>query len=203
MNWRKVNYLNVHLSLPAHFRVFSKNTSRSNNLNSIIDVERYSTKIKLLRVTATVMRFVRLLRGKAKAPSGDLPAEELLSAVVMLLSAVVMWIKSVQTDSFKVEQQALINGNNTCLHQFELQLDSNGLICCRGRLSSAEVPESSKNPVLLPTRHRFTELLIRERHEGIHHQDIRDTLNSIREQYWILKGRAAVKRIIYKCVVCK
>ena len=114
-----------------------------------------------------------------------------------------MWIKSVQADSFKVEQQALMNGNNACLHQFELQLDSNGLICCRGRLSNAEVPESSKNPILLPSRHRFTELLIRERHEGIHHQGIRDTLNSIREQYWILKGREAVKRIINKCVVCK
>jgi hypothetical protein len=115
----------------------SKKTSSRINLNNIIDVERYSTKIKLLRVTATVKRFVRRLRGKANAPSGDLTAEELSSAEFM-------WMKSMQNDSFKGEQKALMNGNNACLHQFELQLDSNGLICCRGRLSNAEVPESSK-----------------------------------------------------------
>ena len=34
-------------------------------------------------------------------------------------------------------------------------------------------------------------------------QGIRDTLNSIRQQYWILKGREAVKRVTRRCVVCK
>ncbi|CAB3999872.1 Hypothetical predicted protein [Paramuricea clavata] len=167
----------------------SKNVSRVANLENIIDIERYSTKIKLLRVTAIVMRFVKLLKRKANVPTKHLTRDELRTAEID-------WIKSVQTCSFKTEQNALMKGGMACLHQFELQLDTNGLICCKGRLHNADVPESSKNPIILPSRHRFTELLIRERHEDIHHQGIRDTLNSIRQQYWILKGREAVKRVI-------
>ena len=174
----------------------SKNVSRVANIENIIDIERYGSKIKLLRVTAIVMRFVKLLKRKANVTTKHLTGDELRSAEID-------WIKSVQTCSFKTEQNALMKGGTACLHQFELQLDTNGLVCCKGRLNNADVPESSKNPIILPPRHRFTELLIRERHEDIHHQCIRDTLNSSRQQYWILKGREAVKRVTRRCVVCK
>ena len=108
------------------------------------------------------MRFVKLLKRKANVPTKHLTGDELRSAEID-------WIKSVQACSFKTEQNALMKGGTACLHQFELQLDTNGLICCKGRLHNADLPESSKNPIILPSRHRFTELLIRERHEDIHH----------------------------------
>ena len=166
------------------------------HLENIIDIERYGTKLKLLRVTAMVLRFIKMLKRRSNVHVVALTGEELHSAEVE-------WIRSVQTNSFINEQQTLMKNNKACLHQFELQLNSDKLICCKRRLGNADVPELSKNPILLPARHRFTELLIRERHESIHHQGVRDTLNLIREQYWILKGRETVKRIIRRCVVCK
>jgi len=34
------------------------------------------------------------------------------------------------------------------------------------------------------------------------HSGIRDTLNAIRQKYWILKGRSVVKRVLRPCIVC-
>jgi hypothetical protein len=77
----------------------SKNVSRVANLENIIDIERYGTKIKLLRVTAIVMRFVKLLKRKANVPTKHLTGDELRSAEID-------WVKSVQACSFKTEQNA-------------------------------------------------------------------------------------------------
>ena len=55
----------------------------------------------------------------------------------------------------------------------------------------------------MPTCNHFTELLIRDRHNQVFHDGIRETLNLIRETYWIRRGREAVKKVLRKCVVCK
>jgi len=87
--------------------------------------------------------------------------------------------------------------------QFNLYLDEDKIIRCKGRINNAHTTEESKNPVLLPSRHRYTELLIRERHDHVHHNGVRETLNAIRETHWVLKGRETVKRVIRKCNRCR
>ena len=63
--------------------------------------------------------------------------------------------------------------------------------------------ERADNPVLLPSRYRYTELLIRQRHDHVHHNGVKETLNAIRETHWVLKGREGVKRVIRKCTICR
>ena len=41
-----------------------------------------------------------------------------------------------------------------------------------------------------------------EHHKLIHHNGIRETLNSIQQIYWIIRGREAVKQVVRKCVLC-
>lgn len=65
------------------------------------------------------------------------------------------------------------------------------------------MPTCSKNPVLLPNKHRFTELLIMEKHRLVHHNGIQETLSAIREHYWIIRGREVVKKVIRRCVLCR
>ena len=87
--------------------------------------------------------------------------------------------------------------------QFNLYLDEDKIIRCKGWINNADTTEESKNPILLPSRHRYTELLIREGHDHAHHNGVRETLNAIRETHWVLKGREAVKRVIRKCTICR
>ena len=77
------------------------------------------------------------------------------------------------------------------------------VICCEGHLKNADIPTSTKCPVLLPTKHYFTELVIKGCHKTVHHNGISETLASLREKHWIFRGCEAVKKIIRKCVVCR
>ena len=56
---------------------------------------------------------------------------------------------------------------------------------------------------MLPNKSRFVELLICEILGKVKHSGIRVTLATIRERFWLIRGRELVKRIIKKCVICR
>ena len=90
----------------------------------------------------------------------------------------------------------------TYVKQFGLFLDNDPALRCKGRLSNSSLDLGSRNPILLPSRERFVELLIREVHERVKHNGTRDALTTIRERFWIIRGREAVKKVVKKCVMC-
>ena len=89
----------------------------------------------------------------------------------------------------------------TYVSQFGLVLE-NGVVKCQGRMNNAEFLGSAKNQILLPAKHDFVQLIIKKVHASVKHCGLRDTLTTIRERFWILRGREAVKRVIKKCVIC-
>ena len=74
---------------------------------------------------------------------------------------------------------------------------------CRCRLNNSSLQLGAKNPILLPYDHHYVKLLVSDVRKWIHHGGINDTLTTIREEYWILKGRQVVKQVIRHCVTCK
>ena len=70
------------------------------------------------------------------------------------------------------------------------------------RKTNSTLSLSAKNPILLPHNHLFVNLLIQEYHERSKHSGVNDTMTLLRENYWILKGRQAVKQVINKSVTC-
>ena len=74
------------------------------NLEAIFDLKRYNYKLKLLRVTGTVLKFINLLKSKERTEvSKDLNGEELRDAENL-------WIRSIQTNSFPEEHNQLQKG---------------------------------------------------------------------------------------------
>jgi len=118
----------------------------------------------MLRVTAIVLRFTRKLRKTEPRPKTlELLAEELIEAEKM-------WIRCIQASAFQAEiRQLAIGGTNPMVKQLGLFIDTDNIVRCEGRISQSTLPESVKQPILLPTKHRFTELIIREKHEVVHH----------------------------------
>ena len=87
--------------------------------------------------------------------------------------------------------------------QFNLYIDEQGVLRSQTCVTNASLPETNKNPILLPTRHPFTKLVIKEYHEKVYHNGVRVTLTAIRQNFWILRGREAVKSVVKGCVTCK
>ena len=121
--------------------------------------------------------------------------------------AEVIWVRSIQALSFAKELEFLQHNISKSppqyVSQFGLYTDENQVIRCKGRLDNSSLSLKSRHPILLPSKHRFVELLTRDVHEQVKHNGLRDTLTTVRERFWIIRGREAVKRIIKNCVVCR
>ena len=175
------------------------------DINVVIDIDRFSNYKKLLRVTAYVFRFINALKKENVSEPTQVVKSMFLTAKEIEF-AELAWIKSIQRSSFAKELNYLIHNPKTLppqyVQQFGLYKDKNEILRCKGRIGNSTLDFESKNPVLLPSKHCFNELLIRDIHERVKHNGIRDTLTTTRERYWILRGRESVKKVIKKCVVC-
>ena len=87
------------------------------------------------------------------------------------------------------------------MKHFGLFLDDNDVLRCR--INNSILTMTEKNPILLPSKHVFVKLLITRAHQQVKHGGVNVTLSTLREQYWILKGRQVIKGILCKCVICK
>ncbi|PFX25823.1 hypothetical protein AWC38_SpisGene9511 [Stylophora pistillata] len=165
-----------------HSLVNNSDDTPEKRIDQIIDIRRFHNLTSLLRVTGLVIKFATGLK----------EAEHL-------------WIKSVQASSFTKEVELLQREDHkltppTYVTQFGLYEE--GVVRCKGRLNNSPLPEISRKPILLLTSHEFVELLIKQAHESVQHSGIRDTLTTLRERFWVVRGREAVKRFIRKCVPC-
>ena len=87
--------------------------------------------------------------------------------------------------------------------QFNCKVDSNGLTRCYGRMKYANIPENAKAPIMLSKEHRLSVLVVLYCHLRVMHRGLKQTLNEIRANYWITRGRSFVKKVISPCVLCR
>ena len=159
-------------------------------ISNIVDVERYGSLNRLLMVTSYVLRFIK--NCKVKLPLRD--HDEINQAEINLARNV--WIKEVQT--MILNDAKYMKGLMVSLGAY---IDTDGFIRLKGRLEKSDV--DCKTPILLPTKHYFTNLVIRDCHVKVLHSGMKDTLVELRGNYWVTKGRATVKRVVEACRLCR
>ena len=71
-----------------------------------------------------------------------------------------------------------------------------------GRLGQSNYHEDKKFPVLVPKESHLVPLINKKFHEETLHGGGQMTLNSIREQYWIITAKPIVNSFIKKCITC-
>ena len=194
----------------THSMINTSSDRLAPNIEAIIDIKRFGNQTKLLRVTALVVKFIAKLKNRVRLKKTRESTKEVLTASE-LNDAETMWIKSVQANSFdkeirfltrkKTKDESSITPNYVT--QFGLYLDQLGVVRCGGRIGNSTLPSNCKNPILLPSKHQFVTLLIEHTHKyAVLHNGIRDTLTTLRERFWVIRGREAVKKLIRKCVTC-
>ena len=176
------------------------------NLLNVASIMRFRSKTVLLRTIAWCFRFIRNCKSRSYRegqPSLQTQASEIETAERQLI-----W--SIQKEAFSDAYSFLSGGKGNVdkktpllVSQLNLFLDENGIIRACSCIRNSSVSDSTKSPILLPTRHRYTELLIWEYHYRMLHIGIQDTLNAMRQKYWILKGTSVVKRVWRLCIICK
>ncbi|KRX93138.1 hypothetical protein T4E_2929 [Trichinella pseudospiralis] len=142
-------------------------TSLKFDLWSVMEITRYGSYGKLIRVTAWCLRFISNAR---------LPMET--------------WIRQVQVSAYGPGSH-----RRKDLQQFNPCLDEDGILRVGGRLTFAELPQETRNPILLPHGDEVVKLLIQHVHEQQLHAGVNQTLAATRRRFWITRGRSAVKDV--------
>ncbi|XP_018368769.1 PREDICTED: uncharacterized protein LOC108764867 [Trachymyrmex cornetzi] len=121
-------------------------------------------------------------------------------SVLELEEAKLAIIKMVQEAEFKEDIKDLKENNvltkNSKLIALQPFLDKHGVLRLGGRLKNAVLPDKVKHPIIIPSSHQLTRLIIIHFHEKLFHTGTQTTLNSIREEFWPLHAKTKIKGII-------
>ena len=162
------------------------------SLKAVIDIERYSSLMRLLKVTAWVRRAVNNFRkrlNKNECVTTNLTAEEINRAEIE-------WVKVTQCE---IKEQ---DNYKQLVRKLGL-VEEDGILRCTSRLSNSDLELDAQKPILLPKEHKFTRSVIEACHQKVHHCGVRSTLAELRSRFWVPKGRQIVKKILNQCVTCK
>ena len=173
-------------------------TDNITGIHNVVDISHYSRISKLLAVTSYVLRFIHNVRRQQSKLTGPLTVSEVNRARTL-------WISSSQNVSYQPEITYLIKKNHKCptlVRQLRLFLDKDKLLRCGGRIHNAPVNDLTKFPFLLPPKHPFTDMIIRNVHEKLHHGGVGNTVTALRQVYWIPTIRQRVRKQLRLCVIC-
>ena len=114
--------------------------------------------------------------------------------------------KQAHVESFKDDYKDLaanraLSSNSSILPLQPVLVD--GIIRVGGRLTKALIPYEAEHQALLSPGHPLSKLVAQDIHERHFHVGREHTLALVRQQFWILRGKSFVRRIINECLLCK
>ena len=116
-----------------------------------------------------------------------------------------LFVVYVQEFSYTAELKALKKGNHVAksstLYKLRPVLHED-LVVVGGRLAHAGMSQLSRHPMVLPRNHRLSYLIALDYHESAH-LGTEWTLSQMRSRFWIIRGRALIKKVKKDCVVCQ
>jgi hypothetical protein len=167
----------------------------------ILDIYKFSSYNKLIRITALIYKFISKMRNQ---PNSDYTN-----------AAHQYWIKQVQHSCFSDEIEFLHKYKSqkipstvkipTLIDRLDLFMDQNNFLRSKGRISRCPYFNYDvSNPYLLPKNSYFVKLLIFNTHENCSHLGVGSVLAKLRlKGLWILKARQTIKLVLSTCIICK
>ena len=78
-----------------------------------------------------------------------------------------------------------------------------GILRVGGRLEKASIDYDACHPIILPHVSHLTDIIINHFHVFSGHSGISTTLNSLFQQFWVVKPTSVVKRVLANCMYCR
>ncbi|GFV78761.1 integrase catalytic domain-containing protein [Trichonephila clavipes] len=151
---------------------------------SWIRKESYQLKTFVANRIATIQgddfQFVYNCKSKESKRIGPLDLGELKKAEQLLL-------KLVQKEEFKVEMNGIQNSatvpSNSRVKTLNPFIDSEGILRVGGRLRNSDINYNQKFPILLPSKHKLTYLIVEYFHKKFLHSGLQSLLYQIRQDF--------------------
>ncbi|KAL5022237.1 hypothetical protein ScPMuIL_001392 [Solemya velum] len=189
--------------------------TQSNGLDKLMGF--FSTWTRLQRTIAWFLRYKQycchryLKKGtESEIIKGDLIVEELKMATLEVVAYVqrlnfskeISLLSKCNSNRQESKDNYKVVGPSSPLRKLSPVL-VDGILRVGGRLNKAPLSYETKHPYILPNKCHVTELIIPHEHSLVGHLGPVYVLSSLRKFVWILKGHAAVRRVIGNCFQCK
>lgn len=164
---------------------------------------KFSSFRKLQRVIAYVIRFANKTRNRTT--DGD---HDRYPTVSELRSSLLAIVRMTQQQRLRNDIQEIQKKQGTAdkytgrLRSLNPWIDSSGILRVNGRIKHANVAYDQRCPVILPSNHHVTDILIQATHLENLHIGPNGTLSVLRQRFWILNGRNVIRKQLQKCVRC-
>ena len=213
---------NKPLDKPVNFKLSLPKIDKIVDISNLLD----SSYDYVMRISEIFVKFakgfVEVWKNKLKGKGKPIPTAFVENKLSFCKESNVelMWIQATQRKYFSEvflfleNPKARISSYTKSLvvsHSIFLDKEMK-VLRCTTRNEKSMISYSGVYPILLPSSVRtaegewedcpFTKMLVLKRHADIGHQGVPDTLSNIRSEFWVLKGRSFVQRIIKKCVIC-
>lgn len=152
---------------------------------------RFSSYNRLIRSIVFILRFMKKLSRNYLITASDFNYAELYLLRVL----------QKQVFSEEIEQ---LKSKGTCSSSIRKlnPFIENELLRVGGRLAHSELEYEKKHPILLPKKNHIVNLLIDHCHRSNFHTGPNLVLSILRQKYWILGGRDAVRSRLGACNIC-
>lgn len=177
---------------------------QSKGVNDLLN--RYSDWNRLQRAVGWLLRFKtylveRYLRSNkvSYATPKHFTANEIREATSSV-------IRVLQMEVYRDEIRSIVQVGKVPKSSSLVRLNpeyTDGLLRVGGRLQNSLIGEDAKHPIILPSSHHVTRILIRDFHERNAHMGVLHVLSLIRQNYWIVQGLRTVKSVLNRCLDCK
>ncbi|XP_075151664.1 uncharacterized protein LOC142225706 [Haematobia irritans] len=168
-------------------------------LDDILD--RFSSFNRALRVLCFVYRFVRKCKGETdpNIQTEFITNEEILLVKYNLIR--MAQLKYYSSEYRSLENKLPIDAKSRLL-PLNPTLDENKLLRVNGRLSNSDLSYNERHPIILPEKSRFCKLFIEFTHNMLLHSEHQVMLRAIRQEFYIIRLKSAIRKCIRNCVNC-
>ena len=171
-------------------------------------VNSYFSWINLQRAVAWIVKFANWLKsGRKSTPSKYLCMKELNQAKTLIAITVQRQTFANEIKDLKPkgnsEDKLRVSPRSSIVKLRPMICKEDGLLRVSGRISEAPITYDAKHQIILPHDHLVTHLIIRHIHELLGHCGQEHLLASLREEFWVVKARSAIKKVLGKCLACK
>ena len=166
---------------------------------------KFSDWMRLKKAVAWILRFKQWMQSKIQdaanqlVRTGHLTVEEVHQAEKCIIWHVQ---KEVYEDEINRLKSRVVVSKSSSLRRLDPVMVGE-LLSVGGRLKHAALSDEAKHPVILPKKHHIVDLIVRHYHHKSGHSGVEHVLSLIRERFWIVKARVAVRKILSKCFDCK
>uniref|UniRef100_A0A2H1VMV3 SFRICE_041469 n=1 Tax=Spodoptera frugiperda TaxID=7108 RepID=A0A2H1VMV3_SPOFR len=164
---------------------------------AVPEPERFSSWLRLLKSTCTVLLFIDKCKKRTSAIDGD-----------MMRRAERLLIMHSQRQTFaedleNLKQKKPLDRKSKLLTLTPV-IDEYGVLRVGSRIEQAPgISPETKYPVILDGRSHVAQLIVRHHHVKAAHGNQEVVVNNVKQHYWIIRLRPTIKHVTSKCMFCR